>query len=312
MGVGIFAGEPWHCSATRFPNETLISNDSPEACNPTCDGCPANKTIPCDHCKSHPELVDVGLLADAARRIFAKGLIDDVKYIERMRVYTFCGTNDPSHYGATVRARDFYELFNADVLYNFTIPAGHCWPVDKDTPVPCGGGSFLPKLMSVFPLQQCHYDGPGDMLSHIYGKLRPPIEMVSRNLRLFDQKPFNAGDMDDVGLGDIGLVYVPENCSVGKMCKLHVSMHGCSNPFVLEYPEARELSFNRWAESNDIVVLWPHNVRHGTYSAERKACWDSYAETPHYDTQIGPQMRAIASMIGNLSGLRLEREKDYA
>merc|ERR1712196_432577 len=118
----------------------------------------------------------------------------------------------------------------------------------------------------------------------------------------FDQRPFNANDTAQIGLGDAGLVYVPQVCRDGGRCTLHVSLHGCSNPFVLELPEARRLSFNRWAEANNMVVLWPHDVSHGTYHAQKSACWDSYAKTPHYDTQQGPQMRAIAQMIETIAG----------
>lgn len=341
MGVGVFAGEPWHCSATMFPNETLVpfsatacgSDTYPGTVLPPsalfsshseiiprqrictvcpcfagqCDNCPPGRTVQCDHCKAQPEVVDVKLLASAAQRMARAGLIDDPKYLSRMRAYTYCGTEDQSHYGATVRARDFYALFKASVLFNFSIPSGHCWPVDSGTPVPCGGGKILPGIMSAFPLQNCGYDGPGELLNHIYGQLKAPVAMKDANLRLFDQKPFNGNDTFDVGLGDAGLIYVPQACADGRLCTLHVSMHGCENPFVLEYPEAKQLSFNRWAEANDMVVLWPHNVKHGNQSSEHHACWDGYAQTPHYDTQRGPQMVAIASMIEAIAGIRMGR-----
>jgi len=309
MGVGVFAGEPWHCSATMFQNETLVPFGAAACGSDTytgrCDNCPPDMTVACDHCKSHPELVDIRLLADAARRMARDGLIDDTKYLKRMHAYTYCGTEDQSHFGATVKARDFYAHFNASVLYNFSIPSGHCWPVDKGTPVLCGGGKILPGIMSAFPLQNCNYDGPGELLNHIYGKLNPQVDMKAENLHLFDQRPFNANDTFDVGLGDAGLIYIPQTCAEGRMCTLHVSMHGCENPFILEYPEARQLSFNRWAEANDMVVLWPHNVRHGNQTSERHACWDGYAQTPHFDTKHGPQMIAIASMIETLSGIHM-------
>ena len=72
--------------------------------------------------------------------------------------------------------------------------------------------------------------------------------------------------------------------------------------------QVRALSFNRWAESNDMVVLWPHEVRHGQSARMNDGwagCWDSYDQTPHYDTQKGPQMKAIASMIETVSGVKM-------
>jgi hypothetical protein len=234
--------------------------------------------------------------------------------MKRTRAYTYCGTKDIYHMGATVAARDFYAQYNAsNVLFNFTIPSGHCWPVDRDTPVPCGGGKILPKLMSAFPLQSCGYDGPGELLNHVYGKLNPQVEMKSANLRSFNQLPYDANNTAMVGLGGRGFIYVPESCASGSVrCKLHLSLHGCQNPMPLEFPEVKRLSFNRWAESNDMVVLWPHEVRHGEktdHNAGWQGCWDSYNQTPDYDTQKGPQMKAIASMIEAISGVKCEHRE---
>lgn len=48
-------------------------------------------------------------------------------------------------------------------------------------------------------------------------------------------------------------------------CRLHIPMYGCSELFVFEEPIVRGskklgVSFNRWAETNRIVVVWPHTV----------------------------------------------------
>eukprot|EP00966_Prymnesium_polylepis_P318497 7356512-Prymnesium_polylepis.1 len=78
----------------------------------------------------------------------------------------------------------------------------------------------------------------------------------------------------------------------------------------MEYPEARELSFNRWAESNDIVVLWPHLVKHGGQNGTQGPtnCWDGYGQTGElYDTQRGIQMRAVKGMIEAVAGVDMSR-----
>ena len=54
------------------------------------------------------------------------------------------------------------------------------------------------------------------------------------------------------------------------------------------------LSFNRWAETNNMVVLWP--------KAMGESCWHSYAREGGYDTKEGGQMVAIKRMIEALSG----------
>ena len=80
-------------------------------------------------------------------------------------------------------------------------------------------------------------------------------------------------------------------------------MHGCSvNNY---YDEAvHELSFNRWAETNRMVVLYPRMAEHGTTTQEKIGCWDAYAQTsPKYDTKEGIQMIAIREMIRRVANV---------
>ena len=65
---------------------------------PLCNGCPTNTTLPFDHCKLSPDVVDVGSLVDYPRRhcgqnpIFIRQCFDDVDFIKRSRAYLFRGT----------------------------------------------------------------------------------------------------------------------------------------------------------------------------------------------------------------------------
>eukprot|EP00756_Hemistasia_phaeocysticola_P052005 Hpha_TRINITY_DN27193_c0_g1::TRINITY_DN27193_c0_g1_i1::g.29410::m.29410 len=306
-GVGVFAGQPFHCAVTRFPDDPLLPPD-PKV--PVCENCPPNTTIPYDHCKGNRSLINTSTLVAAARRMGAAGEIDDVAHLATTKVYTYCGTADGSM-GATQASRDFYaELVPPEnLLYNFTIPSGHCWPQATGI-TPC-----RVVLKNFWAAENCDYDGPGAMLEHFYGTLAPPADAIDDgSLFLFDQEPFNApGGKAETGLTATGWVYVPRACAGnGSGCRLHVSMHGCSELWVMEEGLVRGskeigLSFNRWAETNKIVVLWPHSGRHGGKNGtqeEKQGCWDGYAQTgANYDTKNGVQMKAIASMIETLSGV---------
>ncbi len=302
MGVGVFAGQPFDCATMRFPKDTLYPFGAAGTCNRVCEGCPANETVQCDHCKNHPQNIDVRMLADAARRKAAAGLIDDTKHIGRTKAFTYCGTNDRGHFGATVAARDFYAEFGSPLKFNFSVPSGHCWPQNGSSfAVPCGVAA---KYINFWPLQNCDYDGPGEMLKHFYGAgLRAPAESLDATaLKLFDQAPFDgnetSGGRGNVGLGDAGLVFVPPRCAAGARCALHVFLHGCQNPFFMEWPEARSLSVGRWAQTNDIVVLFPH--------MNGFACWDGYGTTgSDYNLRTGVQMTAIKQMIESVSGVQM-------
>ena len=347
IGAGVFAGNPWNCAVTRFPLDTLLP--ATPGSDP-CDGCPPNTTVGQNHCKNSNktfalELVDVGLLKTLAEQRVKEGAIDDLSNLARAKVYTYAGTKDGS-LGATMATHKFFEQFlpAENLLANFSIPSGHCWPQDRGINN-CGLWPQNPwsGTGNAWPLENCGYDGPGALLNHVYGqfgKLAPPAEhKVDSNLHFFNQSPFNnyvngtdSKSRRSVGLGELGLIYIPTRCSATtatttissssssssssgggsntttKPCSLHVVFHGCENPFVMEYPEMNEISYNRWAETNDIVVLYPHVVKHGPsdVASEQGACWDSYGSTGRdYDTKQGIQMMAIQAMIETLSGVQM-------
>merc|ERR1712232_268830 len=175
-GVGVFAGQPWHCAVTRFANEpTYPFSYQNETCNDYCEGCPQHQTVQCNHCKHTPELVNASILAAAARRYAAAGRIDDISYLRRMKSYMYCGTKDIGHLGATEKTRDFFLQFapTENVLYNFSIGSGHCWP--EDYGIKKCGNEWDRGLWAV---ENCAYDGPGALLQHVYGKLRPRAEKL--------------------------------------------------------------------------------------------------------------------------------------
>jgi poly(3-hydroxybutyrate) depolymerase len=64
-------------------------------------------------------------------------------------------------------------------------------------------------------------------------------------------------DQGDSTLGSKGLIYVPDACKSQK-CKLHVHFHGCAQHYdSLKNLYAKNAGFNKYAESNNIVVLYP-------------------------------------------------------
>ena len=96
--------------------------------------------------------------------------------------------------------------------------------------------------------------------------LNPPASKYDpSSLYYFDQTVFDIGSK--VGLNETGYVYIPHEC-MSQSCKLHISLHGCSvNNY---YEEAvHHLSFNYWAETNNIVIVYPRMAQHGTTVQEK-------------------------------------------
>jgi poly(3-hydroxybutyrate) depolymerase len=301
-GSGIFAGQPFHCAVTKFKNDTLVPSTTKQPGSvPVCEGCPKGQTLIYDHCKNHPDVVDPMVLVNRTLEMAGNGDIDDVLELAVDQIYLYRGTKDETYLkGSVENVAEYFSYFvrnpEAQILFNNTTPSAHCWPLE-DYGVPCGFQGVGHEL------EKCNYDGPGAALNHIYSspKLLPPAaKSNTRNLYYFDQSPFDADNT--VGLNVTGFIYIPEPC-MSDSCKLHISLHGCSvNNY---YDEAvHELSFNRWAETNRMVVLYPRMAEHGTTVQEKIGCWDAYAQTsPKYDTKDGIQMIAIREMIRRVANV---------
>ena len=104
-GVGVFAGQPYHCAVHAFPKDELAAGcngtrpgragctrdtSSPDV--PICEDCPAGRCPQHDHCKRHPEWVEVPALISGMREEAAAGSIDKLSHLAGRRVYLYRGT----------------------------------------------------------------------------------------------------------------------------------------------------------------------------------------------------------------------------
>ncbi|MEX3980517.1 hypothetical protein AB4Y45_16240 [Paraburkholderia sp. EG287A] len=114
------------------------------------------------------------------------------------------------------------------------------------------------------------------------------------------------------GLDSSGWVYIPDDCKAGVRCRLHVALHGCeqgqdyvpldSSGRRLYYGTTfvRHAGYDKWADNNQIVVLFPQAVV--IPGTNPLGCWDWWGYTDsHFADQKGVQMQAIRAMIDRLS-----------
>lgn len=154
------------------------------------------------------------------------------------------------------------------------------------------------------------FDAAGELLKHLLGPLQAPAASVRQGgLQAFDQKPYISGLPADAGLAGEGFVYVPDSCRGGG-CRIHVAFHGCrqgEDQVGRRFVEGA--GYNRWAESNRLVVLYPQvAARNGLaagswrWMVNPKGCWDwwGYA-SPDYATKNGPQVEAVHKMLERLA-----------
>lgn len=116
-GVGVFAGQAYHCAVTRFPKDPMLPRATPglNLSVPVCDGCPDDMTLEYDHCKQNPEYVDVDALVEYAQNQSAAGTIDAVSNIAGHQLYFYRGTHDTCYKtGAEEATLGFYSRLTLD------------------------------------------------------------------------------------------------------------------------------------------------------------------------------------------------------
>lgn len=237
-----------------------------------------------------------------AVRDFAKaGTIDAASNIARQRVYLFTGQNDQVVAPAVMRSvLSFYAMAGvpgAALRFVDTLPASHafvsatvggnCSATDKAYVVKC-------KIGNTF------YDQPRAVLDHLYGLKAGAATTLSATPIAFDQGRYGG----DAGrMADKGYAYVPAHCrTAGAHCALHVVFHGCmqsANALGSDEIYAR-LGYNRWADSNGIILLYPQ-VDKNPLALNPYGCWDWWGYTGlGFQLRHGGQIGAVHQMVQRL------------
>lgn len=308
-GVGVVAGGPYYCAEGQLIPNALYR------CMQTGLGLP-----------------DPRRLLGLARGFARDGRIDPLENLQDDRAYLFTGTNDHTVASPVVdAARRFYlaaGLPSAQIKYRSDLPAGHGM-VTEASGVACS--------QSAAPyINDCDVDLAGAILGHLYPDLRAPnaADRGSGAVLAFDQTEFFTAVRDPdpaapsgmgakpggadfrwnwpgmprwdgaaLGLHDTGYAYVPDACAARRQtCRVHVAFHGCKQ--TLDDIQERFVGtagYNRWADGNDIVVLYPQ-ARSETL-VNPNGCWDWWGYTgAAYATKTGPQMAAVRAMLDRLAG----------
>jgi poly(3-hydroxybutyrate) depolymerase len=266
-GAGVVAGGPFFCAEGTLANAT-------------------------GRCMAHSAAIPVQHLADTTRSWAQQGLIDPVEKLQTSRVYLFSGTQDPTvKPGVMTDLRAYYGQFvpAAQIVFRNDVPAGHAMVTD-DFGGTCSttGTPFI---------NDCDLDLAGDMLRHLHGtqNARNNATLAGQFIE-FDQSEFVQGH----GMADTGWLYVPPACAaIATPCRLHVVFHGCrQNTANVGQQYVRSTGYNRWADTNRMVVLYPQ-----TSTSAVNSCWDWWGyDRADYARKSGPQMAAVRAMVGRLLG----------
>ena len=130
-------------------------------------------------------------------------------------------------------------------------------------------GNSCPTLGEPY-ISNCNYDGAGHSLMQLYGSLKPRTTAIASNLQMFDQTKFGIGN----SLNTIGFIYVPTGCQKGATCGLHMNFHGCQQTTAdIQAQYAQDVGLNEWAESNNIIVVYPQVSKSELLPMNPEGCW---------------------------------------
>lgn len=263
-GAGILAGGPYNCA----------------------DGAILNAVVRCLGRAAIP----VAELVKTTNEWAKNGLIDSTANLATSKVYLFSGAKDSVVAQSTTSDLSTYYqnyLPSSSIILKKDVEVEHAMVTDDY------GAACLTKATPF--INNCNFDLSGAMLQHLYGPLAPRgNDTVNGALIEFDQTPFVTAH----GMAMTGWAYIPKACASGTTCRLHVALHGCKqNATDVGQEFIRNAGYNRWAATNNIVVLYPQTGKGATNS-----CWDWWGyDDANYAKKSAPQMMAITSMIEHIS-----------
>ncbi|MGQ0711131.1 MAG: extracellular catalytic domain type 2 short-chain-length polyhydroxyalkanoate depolymerase [Rhodoferax sp.] len=264
-GAGVIAGGPFYCAQGSVSTATGA-------------------------CMSTPSSINVDTLASTTNSWASQGLIDATSNLGQSQVYLFSGSLDTTVVPGVMDALQRYYLKyvpTANIQYKKDIAAEHSMVSDDY-------GNACNVKASPY-INDCDYDLPGAMFTQLYGTLNARNNgTLSGSFIEFNQSTFVSGH----GMNGTGWAYVPQECTGGTSCRLHVAFHGCKqNPSYIGDEYVRKAGYNRWADTNRIVVLYPQ-----TGSGATNGCWDWWGyDSANYAKKSGPQMAAVKAMVDKVS-----------
>lgn len=294
LSSGGYMANQFHIAHSEWVNGAAILAAGPYYC---AQG-DINKALAQCINKVEPEL-NLDVLNRQLLNFLSTGVIDDISHLENDKVWLFHGKRDQRIHPdvATGLFEQYTQLVDSDnIAWSNDKPIAHVFPTQNK------GGECMTSE-SPF-IGRCEFDAAGAFLTHLYGSLNPPAETVSGKVYPINQKTVAGANADT--MAEEGFVYVPQTCDTStdtsSPCRVHVSFHGC-NQFAeaigMDYVEKTGL--NEWADTNNIVILYPQTKQSLFLPINPQGCWDWWGYTgADYATQNGAQIQAVTTMIKSL------------
>jgi poly(3-hydroxybutyrate) depolymerase len=293
-------------------------------------------------CEADAPPVNLAALESVTASWASQGLIDPLANLKGQPVYLWSGTADTTVVQPLMDAlQSYYQNFQASVFhYDNNFDAAHGWesPYGRlscqelaspyviqcssaDQTASAGVGSAtgvsltglsLPGLSppGLSPPGQSSgaapYDSEKVWLTQWFGNLNAKNEgTLKGGVITFDQDEFApGGSAAAISMDQTGYAFVPTQCASGQQCGLVLALHGCLQNFAtVGWAFIDDAGINEWADTNNIIVLYPQTV--ATNGSNPEGCWDwwGYLNDPDYAQKSGPQMQALSAMVARVAGL---------
>ncbi|MBU2978840.1 PHB depolymerase family esterase [Alteromonas sp. C1M14] len=271
-GVGIIAAGPYYCAKGDITTALSQCVDKEE---------PA---------------INLDELSAVAEQQAQQNTIAPLANLKNDKVWLFHGTRDTrvSASATNKLAQQYARWVSAEnIKYVNDKPIAHLFPTLNH------GGQCM---VSEAPfIGRCDYDAAGDMLSFLLDDIKPASTKTSGRVISYSQKSLAGSDAKT--LADTGYAYVPKQCEEGETCHVHVSFHGCN-----QYAEAVDMAYveqtglNNWADSNNLVVVYPQTRKSLFMPLNPQGCWDWWGYTgDDYATREGKQLKAVRKIVLGLA-----------
>jgi chitodextrinase len=270
FGTAVFAGGPYYCA-----QDSSI----------TAQGyCESGNGIP------------LQTLIDYTNSQATNGTIDPTSNIANKPIYMFSGTNDTTVHQVVMNTlQQYYETYtrSSNITYDHDSQAAHAW-ISPGGPNSCTS-SYIPYI------NNCGIDAEQTFLTMFYGSLN--AKNTGAYIQ-FDQNPFvSSGNANSYSMDSTGWLFVPTSCANGQPCRLVVALHGCLQyQGIIQQEFVQKAGINEWADTNNIIVLYPQTISSSSSPQNPLGCWDWWGYTSSdFALKSGPQMKAIMSMVSQIT-----------
>jgi poly(3-hydroxybutyrate) depolymerase len=278
IGSGLIAGGPYYCAQGNIG--TALQN-----------------------CVANPDSkIDLGVLATTINDYQHSGKLADSKYNQNDKVWMLHGTLDTRINSAVADqlVAQTNTLFAPENIRYINDQAfAHVMPTLRS-------GDLCTESASPF-IGNCNYDAAGELLKYItqlpHPKSAKSNDELSQQLLTFKQSEY-AGE-HAATLGESAFIFVPESCRGSTNCDIHISFHGCNqNAEAVENSYAKDAGFNAWADTNNLIILYPQTKKSAFIPLNPQACWDWWGYTgTNYANKDGEQIKAVMALVENIPSI---------